>query len=87
MQDLDRLSIKYQRQFLIYAHAFGVVTHLLAEATNLPQTYWAKHISDIAVEVVENMSDSEVEEVIKAMSKLPKGYNGYVDSTKRNHEN
>lgn len=88
MQDVRELSLKHQRQFLVYAHSIGMATHLLAKATNLSQTYWANHISEIAVDVVENMSDLEVEEVIAAMSKLPEGFNGYVSSTgKGSHEN
>ena len=62
---IHELDIYYQRQFLVYAHVVNAATFLLAESTNLSQEYWAESLSQIALEIVDKMTDTEVEATVK----------------------
>lgn len=72
---MDKLDIQYQRRFLVYAQVVNAATELLAEATNLPQEYWAESLAQIALGTVNNMTDAEVEATIKEVETQSTGSN------------
>lgn len=87
MSNISKLSIGYQRRFLIYAHVINSAIVLLAESTNLTEEYWGTSLAELAIEIVDAMSDTEVKETVQdAESQLEKHKSVHKIRMKR-HEN